>query len=38
MALLGDGSLLVINDNDSGVSGERTQVAVIRKGDIACRW
>jgi hypothetical protein len=38
MALLGDGSLLLINDNDFGVSGERTQIAVVRKEDIACRW
>jgi hypothetical protein len=38
MALLGDGSLLLVNDNDFGVSGERTQIAVVRKEDIACRW
>jgi hypothetical protein len=38
MALLGDGSLLLINDNDFGVNGERTQIAVFGKADIACRW
>ena len=37
MALLGDGSLLLINDDDFGISGERTQIAVVRKADIACR-
>jgi hypothetical protein len=38
MALLGDGSLLLINDNDFGVNGERTQIAVVGKGEMACRW
>ena len=38
MALLGDGSLLLVNDNDFGISGERTQIAVVGKGEIACRW
>jgi hypothetical protein len=38
MALLGDGSLVLINDNDFGISGERTQIAVVRKEDIECRW
>jgi hypothetical protein len=38
MALLGDGSLLLINDNDFGVNGARTQIAVVGKGEIACRW
>jgi hypothetical protein len=38
MALLGDGSLLLVNDDDFGISGERTQIAVVHKEDIACRW
>jgi hypothetical protein len=38
MALLGDGSLLLINDNDFGVNGERTQIAVVGKEEITCQW
>jgi hypothetical protein len=30
MTLLGDGSLLLINDNDFGISGSSTQIAVVR--------
>ena len=30
MALLGDGSLLVINDDDFGIAGGRTQIVVLR--------
>jgi hypothetical protein len=30
MALLGDGSLLIINDDDFGISGGRTQIVVLR--------
>jgi hypothetical protein len=38
MALLGDGSLLLVNDNDFGISGERTQIAVVGKEEITCQW
>ena len=30
MALLGDGSLLIINDDDFGISGGRTQIVVVK--------
>ena len=30
MALLGDGALALINDDDFGISGGRTQIAVVR--------
>lgn len=30
MALLGDGALLIINDDDFGISGGRTQIVVVR--------
>lgn len=30
MALLGDGALALINDNDFGITGGRTQIAVVR--------
>jgi hypothetical protein len=35
MALLGDGALALINDDDFGIGGERTQIAVIRGTAIA---
>ena len=37
MALLGDGSLLLINDDDFGVTGGRTQIVVLRGTGIARR-
>ena len=30
MAILGDGSLLIINDDDFGIAGGRTQIVVLR--------
>ena len=30
MALLGDGSLVIINDDDYGIAGGRTQIVVLR--------
>jgi hypothetical protein len=36
-ALLGDGSLLIINDDDFGISGGRTQIVVLRGTGIARR-
>jgi hypothetical protein len=30
MAVLGDGSLLIINDDDFGIAGGRTQIVVLR--------
>jgi hypothetical protein len=30
MTLLGDGALLLINDDDFGVTGQRTQIVVVR--------
>jgi hypothetical protein len=35
MALLGDGALALINDDEFGIGGERTQIAVIRGTAIA---
>jgi hypothetical protein len=37
MALLGDGSLAIINDDDFGISGGRTQIVVLRGTGIARR-
>ena len=37
MALLGDGALVLINDDDFGITGGRTQIAVIRGTEIARR-
>jgi hypothetical protein len=37
MALLGDGSLLLINDDDFGIAGGRTQIVVLRGTGIARR-
>jgi hypothetical protein len=37
MALLGDGALALINDDDFGITGGRTQIAVIRGTGIARR-
>jgi hypothetical protein len=37
MALLGDGSLLIINDDDFGIAGGRTQIVVLRGTGIARR-
>jgi hypothetical protein len=37
MTLLGDGSLLLINDDDFGIGGERTQIAVVRGTGIGRR-
>jgi len=37
MALLGDGSLAIINDDDFGISGGRTQIVVVRGTGIARR-
>ncbi len=37
MALLGDGSLLLINDDDFGIAGGRTQIVVVRGTGIARR-
>ena len=30
MAMLGDGALLIINDDDFGIGGQRTQIVVVR--------
>ena len=30
MAILGDGALLIVNDDDFGIGGQRTQVVVVR--------
>jgi hypothetical protein len=35
MALLGDGSLLIINDDDFGIAGGRTQIVVLRGTGVA---
>ncbi len=37
MALLGDGSLAIVNDDDFGISGGRTQIVVVRGTGIARR-
>jgi hypothetical protein len=37
MALLGDGALALINDDDFGVTGQRTQIVVVRGTGIARR-
>ncbi len=37
MTLLGDGSLVLINDDDFGVTGQRTQIVVVRGTGIARR-
>jgi hypothetical protein len=37
MTLLGDGALALINDDDFGISGARTQIAVIRGTEIKRR-
>jgi hypothetical protein len=37
MALLGDGSLVLINDDDFGITGGRTQIVVLRGSGIAQR-
>jgi hypothetical protein len=37
MTLLGDGALLLINDNDFGVTGQRTQIVVVRGTGIVRR-
>ena len=37
MALLGDGALAIINDDDFGISGGRTQIVVVRGTGIARR-
>jgi hypothetical protein len=37
MALLGDGALVLINDDDFGISGGRTQIIVVRGTGIARR-
>ena len=37
MTLLGDGALALINDDDFGITGGRTQIAVIRGTGIARR-
>jgi len=37
MALLGDGSLVIINDDDYGIAGGRTQIVVLRGTGIARR-
>jgi hypothetical protein len=37
MALLGDGALALINDDDFGITGGRTQIAVVRGTGIARR-
>jgi len=37
MALLGDGALALINDDDFGISGGRTQIAVVRGTEIKRR-
>jgi hypothetical protein len=35
IALLGDGSLLLVNDDDFGIAGGRTQIVVVRGTGIA---
>jgi hypothetical protein len=37
MALLGDGALLLINDDDFGITGGRTQIVVVRGTGIVRR-
>jgi len=37
MTLLGDGALALINDDDFGISGARTQIAVVRGTEIKRR-
>ena len=37
MAVLGDGSLAIVNDDDFGISGGRTQIVVLRGTGIAVR-
>ena len=37
MTLLGDGALALINDDDFGITGARTQIAVIRGTEIKRR-
>ena len=37
MALLGDGALALINDDDFGIDGGRTQIVVVRGTGIARR-
>jgi hypothetical protein len=37
MTLLGDGALLLINDDDFGITGQRTQIVVVRGTGIARR-
>ena len=37
MALLGDGSLVLINDDDFGIAGGRTQIVVLRGTGIGRR-
>jgi len=37
MALLGDGSLALINDDDFGITGGRTQIVVVKGTGIARR-
>lgn len=37
MTLLGDGAQALINDDDFGISGGRTQIAVIRRTEIKRR-
>jgi hypothetical protein len=37
MALLGDGSLALINDDDFGISGGRTQIVVVKGTGIVRR-
>jgi hypothetical protein len=37
MALLGDGALAIINDDDFGIAGGRTQIVVLRGTGIARR-
>jgi hypothetical protein len=37
MALLGDGALAIINDDDFGITGQRTQIVVVRGTGIARR-
>ena len=37
MALLGDGALAIINDDDFGISGGRTQIVLVRGTGIARR-
>jgi hypothetical protein len=37
MALLGDGSLALVNDDDFGITGARTQIVVLKGTGIARR-